>query len=110
MAKILRSLLYRALSGPKSNLVCLEDPYACLQRLLRGHRVTGIVDAGASDGRVSRRLFKRFPDATIYAFEPQPHYHKQLDAFARRDRRFKPQRLALLDRPGATDDPAVDRR
>jgi FkbM family methyltransferase len=61
------------------------------------HDVTGILDAGASHGRISRRLLKLFPRARVYGFEPHPKYHATLAELAATDERFKPQFIALSD-------------
>jgi hypothetical protein len=42
--------------GKNQNLVSLDEPYRAMAHLLKGRRITGIIDAGASDGRISRRL------------------------------------------------------
>jgi FkbM family methyltransferase len=72
-------------------------------RLLRGHKVTGIIDAGASNGRISRELLRRFPAARVYAFEPNPLYKDTLQQYARQESRFQPQFLALSDRNEVAD-------
>jgi FkbM family methyltransferase len=100
MAKLLRSLLRRTLFGKRGNLVSLDDPIPTMARLIEGRQVRAIVDAGASDGRVSRRLLESFPDATVYAFEPNPDYEQALGAFAASESRFKPQLCALADAAG----------
>jgi FkbM family methyltransferase len=74
-----------------------------MQRLLRGVTVSGIVDAGASNGRISQRLLKKFPQARIYAFEPNPIYRDTLMQFARGEQRFQPQFRALSDHEGIVD-------
>jgi len=89
---------FRRGRGP--NLVAAHSAYDEIARLLRGTPVHGIIDAGASDGRVARRFLERFSDATVYAFEPQPRYTEALDRFAAKQPRFRPFQLALLDKPG----------
>lgn len=100
MGKPFHDLLRRTLYRDRANLISLDDPWVMMPRLLAGVEVRGIVDAGASDGRVSRRLLERFPAATMYAFEPQPRYVDALQQYARDEPRFKPQMLALGDAPG----------
>ena len=97
MANLLKSLLRHTIFAKSGNLVALDNPYSVIARLLRRHRVTGILDAGASDGRISRRLLRLFPDAQAYAFEPNPLYEEILKQYAREDPRFHPQFLALSD-------------
>lgn len=100
MSNKFSALIRRKLLGKNQNLVSIEDPFEVMRRLLGPVAVTGILDAGASDGRISRRLLKRFPDARAYAFEPNPSYADALKAYARQDDRFRPQFLALSDAEG----------
>jgi FkbM family methyltransferase len=78
--------------------VSLVDPYRVIARLLTGQAVSGIVDAGASTGRVARRFLRSFPQAKAYAFEPNPLYAPVLQQAAGEDPRLIPQALALSDR------------
>jgi FkbM family methyltransferase len=91
----MQSLIRRAFYANKPNLMAWDKPYDVMQRLLAGHRVQGIIDAGASDGHVGRRLLQRFPQATVYAFEPHAGYEPALRQFAERDQRFRPFAMAL---------------
>ena len=100
MANKFGSFLKKRLLGAGRNLVSLEDPFEVMPRLLKGHTVTGIIDAGASNGRISRRLLRRFPAAHIYAFEPNRLYAETLKQNEREDPRFHPQFLALSDSEG----------
>jgi FkbM family methyltransferase len=100
MAKILRSLLRKSLFGKRGNLISLDDPFSTMNQLLEGRPVRAIVDAGGSDGRVSRRLLEWFPESTVYAFEPNPAYEDALNAFAAIESRFKPQFCALANVAG----------
>ncbi len=93
----------KRLIGKNRNLVSLEEPYGVMKRLLKGIRVSGIVDAGSSNGRISRRLLKKFPRARIYGFEPNPIYRDTLMQFAREDPRFRPQFKALSDHEDIVD-------
>ncbi len=98
MGKPVRDLLRRTLYRGKGNLVTLDSPYPIIHRLLKGHRVNGILDAGASDGRVAKRFTRLFPDATAYLFEPNPAYRDALVTLADHDARYKPFHCALSDR------------
>lgn len=100
MAKVLRSIIRKTLFGKRGNLVSLDEPFSTLARLLGGRAIRAMVDAGASDGRVSRRMMERFPEATVYAFEPNPAYQAALRGFAERDPRFKPRFSALAAAAG----------
>ncbi|MEW6324604.1 MAG: FkbM family methyltransferase [Nitrospirota bacterium] len=103
MANPLKFVLRHTYFRKERNLVSLENPYVVMRRLLRGHLVTGILDAGASHGPVTRRLLRLFPQAHAYAFEPQPLYRDRLTAFAQEEPRFHPQFFALSDEEGTAD-------
>lgn len=79
------------------NLVSVEEPFSLMPKLLKNCKVNGIIDAGASNGRISRRFLRWFPDAKVYAFEPNPAYLDDLKEYAKNDPRFCPQFLALSD-------------
>ena len=83
------------------NLVSVEEPFSLMPKLLRNCKVNGIIDAGASNGRISRRFLRWFPEAKAYAFEPNPAYLDVLNEYAKSDPRFCPQFLALSDRKGS---------
>ena len=88
MANKFGSFLKKRLLGKNRNLVSFDEPFEVMPRLLKGHRVTGIIDAGASNGRISKRLLRRFPAAQAYAFEPNPLYeggalYSEIDLFLR---------------------------
>jgi len=100
MGKPLRDLLRRTLFRAQGSLVSLDSPYPIIKRLLRGHTVHGILDAGASDGRISKRLIRLFPEATAYLFEPNPAYDAALKTLSQGDPRYQPFGCALSDRQG----------
>ena len=97
MANKFGSFLKKRLFGKNRNLVSFDEPFEVMARLLKGHKVTGIIDAGASNGRISKRLLRKFPAAQAYAFEPNPLYTETLKQSAKDDPRFHPQFLALSD-------------
>ncbi|MCJ7543396.1 MAG: FkbM family methyltransferase [Phycisphaerae bacterium] len=96
----MKRLLRRVLWGKHGNLTSLDDPWKIIPSLLAGREVTTLIDAGASDGRITHRLLRAFPQATAYLFEPNPAYAEALREYADRDRRVRPQLLALADRQG----------
>ena len=100
MSNRVGTFLKKTLLGKKGNLVSLEEPFDKMQHLLQGQEVTGILDAGASYGRISKRLMRRFPQAHVFAFEPNPLYAERLRQFAEAEPRFHPQFVALSDRKG----------
>jgi len=97
------AFIKKKILGKDKNLVSLYEPYQVMSRLLKGQKVTGIIDAGASDGRVSKRFLQRFPAAHVYAFEPNPIYVDTLTKYAKVEPRFHPQFLALSDREGTAN-------
>jgi FkbM family methyltransferase len=103
VARLIRSLLRHTRFAQHGQLVSLDDPYAAIARLLEGHSVTGILDAGASNGRITKKLLTLFPHARAYAFEPNPSYRDALERDARADGRIRPQFLALADTEGTAD-------
>ena len=100
MARLFSSVIRKTLFAKKKNLVSLDQPFTVITKLLRDHRITDIIDAGAGDGRISKRLLRSFPDAQVYAFEPNPFYREILKRYAAEDYRFHPQFMALSDREG----------
>lgn len=103
MSNRFSSSIKKIVVGKDQNLVSLDEPLEVMERLLKGHRVTGILDAGASNGSVSKRFLQHFPDATAYGFEPNPMYVEKLTEYAKEEPRFKPQHLALSDQEGTAD-------
>ncbi|MEZ5595571.1 MAG: FkbM family methyltransferase [Pseudomonadales bacterium] len=95
-----KRLLARRLFG-RRNLITINDPYAEMARLLSAESVTGIIDVGASHGRVARRLLRRFPQATAYLFEPNPDYRHRLEDAAAGDPRLVPVFQAVGEEDGA---------
>ncbi|WP_126456890.1 FkbM family methyltransferase [Sulfuriflexus mobilis] len=103
MAKLLWSLMRKTAFKNKGNLVSLDDHYQVMAGLLKGKEVNGILDAGASTGRITGKFLKVFPTARAYAFEPQPMYREQLTSLAEQDSRIRPQFLALGERQGSLE-------
>ncbi len=92
--------LKKAILRKSGNLVSLEDPFDVMPRLLQSRQVTGILDAGAGYGRISRKLIRRFPQAHVFAFEPNELYTQTLRQFADAEPRFHPCAAALSDETG----------
>jgi FkbM family methyltransferase len=100
MAKLFKELVRRTVLSGYENLVALDDVYLAIRHLMRHVEVTGLLDAGASDGRVTAKLLRCFPKAQAYAFEPNPAY---ADAWRRRcaeDSRMHVAHVALADEAG----------
>jgi FkbM family methyltransferase len=100
MANRFSSFMKKKLLGKDQNLVSVNEPYGVMVNLLKDCKVTGIIDAGASNGHISKRLLRRFPSANIYAFEPNPLYTQTLQQYAKEECRFHPYFLALSDQEG----------
>jgi len=102
MSKIKNVLLKRLLSSGR-NLVSLADHYQVMRDLMQGHRVAGLLDAGASDGRVTRKLLRAFPDAEAYLFEAHPKYRDALTSYSHNNSQVHPQFEVLSDASGSLD-------
>lgn len=100
MAKLFKELIRRTALNGYDNLVALDDVYLTLKRLLRQTPVSGILDAGASNGRVSKKLLQTFPQATVYAFEPNPAYRERWQTLTRENSAFQVAHVALADENG----------
>lgn len=96
----LKDILIRSLYRHKKNLVSLENHYSAMARLLSHEKITNVIDAGASDGRITKKMLRIFPEATAYLFEAHPDYAQPLKQYAERDPRVKPQLMALSDQTG----------
>jgi FkbM family methyltransferase len=88
----------KKLLGKNMNLISLDEPYEVMRQLLKEHEVTGIIDGGASDGRISKRLLRKFPAAHAYAFEPNPLYFDPLQQYAKEGNAD----LYITESPGCT--------
>ncbi|MDT8404856.1 FkbM family methyltransferase [Sulfuriflexus sp.] len=103
MAKLFWSLMRKTAFKNKGNLVSLDDHYQVMAGLLKHQQVSGILDAGASTGRITGKFLKVFPKARAYAFEPQPMYRERLTRLAEQDSRIQPQFLALGEKQGSLE-------
>lgn len=73
----------------------LLDPFEDMRRLLAGQSVSTIIDGGAYEGVISRRLANLFPAATVFAFEPSGSTFGRLEKNVRNGHHIKPFRLGL---------------
>jgi len=103
MSNQFSSFIKKKILGKNQNLISIEEPYHVMATLLKNHKVSAVIDAGASDGHISRRFLRLFPSACAYAFEPNPLYRQQLLQYAKEDPRFRPQFVALSDNEGSAD-------
>ncbi len=97
------SWLRKKFLGSENNLVSVNDPFLVIKNVLGGVRVGGIIDAGASKGRISRIFRRHFPAAEVYAFEPNPIYRRTLEDHAAHDPHFHPVYSALSDRQSGVE-------
>ena len=96
--------LKKKVVGTEKNLISLDEPYAQMQKIARSHDVKVIIDAGASNARISKRLLDFFPGSHVHAFEPNTKLYKEpLDALALQEPRFHPYYIALSDHAGKAD-------
>lgn len=103
MAGRLSTWIKKKIVRKDQNLVSLEEPYDKVRRLLEGHSVANILDAGASRGHISERMLGKFPQAHVWAFEPNPMYRQVLESYASRENRFHPFFAALSDHAGTAE-------
>ncbi len=80
----------------------LPYPLDALRNLSKGHPVSTIFDVGAHYGVVTGKLRKKFPQATVYSFEPLPASFVQLSAAHSHDRQVKCFPLALGEQVGVS--------
>lgn len=99
----LKKLLAKKYLAKGRNLISLGDHYAAMRQVLGTRPVRHMIDAGASDGRVARKMLEVFPDAVCYLFEPHPDYSERLRAYAAGDARIKPQFVGLSNASGQTE-------
>jgi len=97
------TFLKKKFLGREHNLVSLDDHYEVMRRLLKDSPITGIMDAGASNGRISKKLLRKFPGANAYAFEPNPLFRETLQQYTKEDNRFHPCFAALSDFVGTAE-------
>lgn len=78
----------------------LKDEVDDLAFLLDGRSPTVIFDCGANVGFVTHTFRKRFPAASVYAFEPNPVVFERLAATYAADHAVKPVCAAISRAPG----------
>ena len=79
-----------------------EDPYASTPELIHPKPAT-VLDIGGSHGQFAQEIFRAFPEATIYSFEPIPECFAELQALANAHANLHPIQLALSDREGEAE-------
>ncbi len=77
-----------------------SDAFYDQTALLRGREVKVIFDGGAFDGGTALEYASRFPQATVYSFEPFPQSFANVQRAVSQTPRIKPINLALAEQVG----------
>jgi FkbM family methyltransferase len=75
------------------------DPFASSAELQHPPPRT-VLDVGGSHGQFAREIFRAFPGATVYSFEPIPECYEEIVSLAETHPTLHPMRLALSDAEG----------
>ncbi|NQU45014.1 FkbM family methyltransferase [bacterium] len=84
---------------PQTGVMAKRGRFADMKMFTPGKRPV-IVDVGANKGRTIRRFLQLFPDATIFAFEPQPDLADDLRAAFADTKRVEVRQMAVGSRVG----------
>lgn len=79
-----------------------DDPYFVLSKILKGHHIKTIIDAGASIGSTSLKLANLFPEACVHAVEPYHPFYKKLSEISKFTKQIKSHQLAFAEKCGST--------
>ena len=58
MSNLFSSFAKKKILGKNQNLVSINEPYAIISQILKDFEITGIIDAGASDGHIISKSFR----------------------------------------------------
>jgi FkbM family methyltransferase len=83
-------------------IAATRDPMAIQASLLRGRTVSSILDVGANVGQMIAPYRRRFPEATIHAFEPHPGCFDRLRARFGEDPRLRLVQMAMGEAEGTS--------
>lgn len=78
-----------------------DDPYHVLSLILESDGINTIIDGGASIGDISQKLSYMFPCSTVYAIEPYPAFHTNLEKIASKNKKIQVVKIALSDENGS---------
>ena len=78
------------------------DPFASSVELRHPAPKT-VIDIGGSHGQFAKEIFRLFPGAVVYSFEPLPECYEELLALSRTHPELHPMQLALSDHEGKKD-------
>ena len=72
-----------------------------LSLILESDSINTIIDGGASIGDISQKLSYMFPCSTVYAIEPYPAFHTNLEKIASENKKIQAVKIALSDKNGS---------
>jgi FkbM family methyltransferase len=78
------------------------DPFTSTSEL-RHPRPNTVIDIGGNAGQFAEEIFRVFPGATVYSFEPLPDCYERLVALSAREPSLHTFQLALSDRAGEAE-------
>jgi FkbM family methyltransferase len=78
------------------------DPFASSTEL-RHPAPRTVIDIGGSHGQFAKEIFRLFPGATVYSFEPIPECYEELLALSQTHPELHAMQLALSDHEGKRD-------
>jgi len=93
--KAVKAFLHAFLKRYNRQIVPIRSPFADMRRFIDPNQGVGIVDGGAHYGEISIEFLKIFPNATIYAFEPETNAFNRLRERARSYKAIHPIKNAL---------------
>jgi len=76
------------------------DVFSDLDRLLSGRKVRTVLDVGACFGEYSLRFARRWPEARVIAFEPNPETFEQLQTAVKGDPQVQTVPLGAFSKSG----------
>jgi FkbM family methyltransferase len=62
-----------------------------------------VIDIGGNNGQFAEEVFRAFPNATVYSFEPIPECFERLQALSQQHPALHPHQLALSAREGEAE-------
>jgi FkbM family methyltransferase len=98
----LRDWLRAGEDGNARRAQTYADPFTS-EPELRHPRPNTVIDIGGNNGQFAEEVFRAFPGATVYSFEPLPDCYERLVALGARQPTLHPLRLALSDRAGEAE-------
>lgn len=94
----LRDWLREGENGDAPQQAAASDPYSVSD--FPHPRPNTVIDIGGSHGQFALEIFRAFPEATVYSFEPIPECFAELSALAAEHPALHPMEVALSDREG----------